>query len=295
MYNREFLNIDTEEKAYFLGLMYADGCIYQDGNCCTITLQYQDRGLLEQIQKIFPFFELKNRVKKTLNNAIYCELYKTNKSLKADFVKNGCYPLKSGKYKNLLFLPNIDESLIHHFIRGYFDGDGSIYPMKYRNLWRFEICSSSEKFIEMVYKYFTKHNIQVELRKRDKDKNKLAKSDLFVVTCHISVELYKLKKLLYKDSTISMKRKKDKFDLVVPLISSREYSVKYDTSRNLICPYCNSTHVTKRGKRLMNYGYAYRYICENCKKFHTLKEGINESNKKVKVIHPDFISDFNNN
>lgn len=292
MYNREFLNIDKQEKAYFLGLMYADGCVYQDGNKVTVTLQYEDRSLLEQIQQIFPFFELKDRFKKTLNNKIFCELYKTDKNLKLDFVKNGCYPLKSNKYKDLLFFPNINENLIHHFIRGYFDGDGSIYPMKYRNLWRFEICSSSEKFIKMIYQYFIKNNIKVELRKRDKNRNKSAKSDLFAVTCHTSVDLYKLKNLLYKDSIISMKRKKEKFDLVVPLISSREYSVKYDTSRNLVCPNCNSVYVTKRGRRLMKYGFAYRYICEDCKKYHTLKVGINESNKKVKVIHPDFISDF---
>lgn len=292
MYNREFLNIDTQEKAYFLGLMYADGSINKDENKVTVTLKYEDRSLLEQLQQIFPFFTLKDRLKITLNNKIYCELFKTDKQLKNDFVKNGCYPLKSNENKDLLFIPNISEDLIHHFIRGFFDGDGSIYPMKYRDLYRFEICSSSEKFIEMIYEYFIKNNIKVELRKRDKDRNKLSKLDLFSVICHISVDLYKLKKLLYKDSIISMKRKKNKFDLVVPLISSKNYSIAYDINRNLICPHCNSTHVTKRGKRLMSYGYAYRYICEDCKKYHTLKVGVNESNKKVKVIHPDFISDF---
>ena len=54
-YNSEFQIIDTEEKAYFLGLFYSDGCMSL-GNKITISLRDYDKSLLEQLVLIFPFF-----------------------------------------------------------------------------------------------------------------------------------------------------------------------------------------------------------------------------------------------
>lgn len=44
-----FEKIDTEEKAYFLGLFYADGCNYINGNASRVALSLQedDKKILE--------------------------------------------------------------------------------------------------------------------------------------------------------------------------------------------------------------------------------------------------------
>jgi intein-encoded DNA endonuclease-like protein len=42
-------------------------------------------------------------------------------------LSNGVYFRKSTENKELLEFPNIEEHLKSHFIRGYFDGDGSVY------------------------------------------------------------------------------------------------------------------------------------------------------------------------
>ena len=61
MYNNEFLTIDNEQKAYLLGLLYADGCIskaktirYENYN---VTLANTNEKLMKDIKNIFPPLE----------------------------------------------------------------------------------------------------------------------------------------------------------------------------------------------------------------------------------------------
>ena len=54
-YNLEFEKIDSENKAYVLGLLYADGCIT---NLNTIRISLIDKQLILDVQKEFKFFNL---------------------------------------------------------------------------------------------------------------------------------------------------------------------------------------------------------------------------------------------
>src|ERR1035437_6505732 len=44
-----FETINSEDKAYFLGLLFADGCI--SGNCISISLKISDKHILENFKK----------------------------------------------------------------------------------------------------------------------------------------------------------------------------------------------------------------------------------------------------
>lgn len=46
MYNRELQIIDTQEKAYLLGLFYADGNIGLNQNQCRLELSLEDKDLI---------------------------------------------------------------------------------------------------------------------------------------------------------------------------------------------------------------------------------------------------------
>lgn len=130
-YNENYFDIiDTSQKAYFLGLMYADGYIShstrKNGSVyyiMSISLQVQDKSVLEKLRN-------------EMNRPNELILVKTNgkrnpqyrftvsgEKIHHDLEKHGCIERKS---LNLQFPTTVPEELMSHFIRGYFDGDGCI-------------------------------------------------------------------------------------------------------------------------------------------------------------------------
>jgi hypothetical protein len=125
-YNTKFFEvIDTEEKAYWLGFIFADGCISDNRNCFTMSLKEGDVEHIRKIQNaICPTKPIKLG-KNTLNGKTFgfCRIDWTNKVIVNQLWWHGCLPRKSLK---LVFPKAVPDKLIHHFIRGYFDGDGCI-------------------------------------------------------------------------------------------------------------------------------------------------------------------------
>lgn len=121
-----FYEIDTEDKAYFLGLMYADGNVAQNGDMCKISLQEQDINILEK----FKFYINSNQslyFEKPINDN-WSNTYRLciyNKNFKQGLIKNGCIPKKSLVLK-FPVESQVPPHLLRHFVRGYFDGDGHI-------------------------------------------------------------------------------------------------------------------------------------------------------------------------
>lgn len=121
-----FDTVDTEEKAYILGLLWADGC--NDVKLGKVQLQLQERDV-----------DILMRINELTNNdrpLFLTTLHEKNPNwqntytliLKSYHMSNvlkeyGMVPRKSLVLEFPYFL---DKSLYKHFIRGYFDGDGSI-------------------------------------------------------------------------------------------------------------------------------------------------------------------------
>ena len=125
--NSYFENIDTQEKAYWLGFIYADGYIGKNNNNGRfgISLSTEDIDHLykfkESIESSHPIN--KYRVSSGYKiGAEYCRIIICEEKLVNDLIKQGCVYNKT----NILSPPNIDKKLRRHFIRGYMDGDGSI-------------------------------------------------------------------------------------------------------------------------------------------------------------------------
>ena len=129
--NNYFDNIDTEYKAYILGFIYADGTLYQakTGNRqlkLTISLQEEDGYILEKLGE-----DIENiKVKLSYPPAISKHNWKKRKVLAFSsnqicnrLISLGCYINKS---KVGMKFPEIPSALMHHFVRGFFDGDGSV-------------------------------------------------------------------------------------------------------------------------------------------------------------------------
>lgn len=126
-----FDEIDTEEKAYYLGLLYADGYNNVERGSIKLVLQEEDIEILNHFNKVTentrPLKIIKNSNIK--NNWKDCyEFSICNKHMSKVLEKHGVYQAKSLR----LTFPNwLDKSLYPHFIRGYFDGDGHISKGKY--------------------------------------------------------------------------------------------------------------------------------------------------------------------
>jgi DNA-binding transcriptional regulator WhiA len=126
-----FEKIDDEKKAYFLGYLYADGAIYKSkhGSYFHLTLQERDKHILESFKKM-----LKTNIGLRRRQGKGQDILMINsKKMVEDLIKLGCMPNKSFKI-NFPTFEIIPEKLMPHFIRGYFDGDGSISwnPKNYR-------------------------------------------------------------------------------------------------------------------------------------------------------------------
>lgn len=123
-----FDNIDSEEKAYWLGFIFADGYISSSKYTFELCLKGSDKKHLDKFNN-FMQHENKNHVKLSyvkLNDKVFerCRWSVTNKHLWETLNNLGCAPKKS----LTLQFPNLNifktKDLVLHFIRGYFDGDG---------------------------------------------------------------------------------------------------------------------------------------------------------------------------
>ena len=157
-----FSKIDTKEKAYWLGFLYADGCVSKKTNTISISLSSQDEYMLSNFAK-----ELES------DNAIAHSIKKMNgksfnishfairdKQMKQDLIKWGCVPNKS--YKEIE-LPKINNKLIWHFIRGFMDGDGSLNHSN-KSL-RLSFTNNSERFLNQLKKELGKDNLSLDKHK----------------------------------------------------------------------------------------------------------------------------------
>ena len=120
-----FDKINNSEKAYWLGFIYADGCVLNKVNCVEIDLKASD---IEHLKKFKKCINFKGEIKlktNALKDKTYeaCRIRLFSSKLKHDLIKHGCTPKKSLTRK----YPLINKKYNKDFIRGYFDGDGSVY------------------------------------------------------------------------------------------------------------------------------------------------------------------------
>lgn len=124
-----FDNIDTENKAYILGFLYADGCNFIKKQTVSMSLQEDDYEILEKIrlcigsERELEYIDNSNKHNFGYTYKNQWRLLLFSKHICESLNNIGMTPSKSLSLK----FPTIDKSLYRHFIRGYFDGDGSVY------------------------------------------------------------------------------------------------------------------------------------------------------------------------
>lgn len=118
-----FENIDNQEKAYWLGVLYADGYNSEERRYVRFGQAKKDKELVYKFKNIL---EAEHPVVFNERHGKVQDFYQISVSsvkLSRDLARHGCMQNKTFKTE----FPNIPEELYSHFIRGYFDGDGSIW------------------------------------------------------------------------------------------------------------------------------------------------------------------------
>ena len=113
--------IDCQEKAYWLGFFAADGYNHASKGCIEFRLHKQDKEILEKFKSCI---EANNPI--GLYKQTYCNLSLYSKHLCDKLSEYGLIQAKA----YTLQIPELDDVLMRHFIRGYFDGDGCFSVIK---------------------------------------------------------------------------------------------------------------------------------------------------------------------
>lgn len=121
-----FHSIDSNNKAYFLGLLAADGTVNNKTTNIQLSLQEQDGYLIEKLKEEIGYdgkLMYLNYNAKNPNWSNQIMLSICNQKIHDDLIKQGIVPNKS---YNLEFPNKLDPKYYSHFCRGVLDGDGSI-------------------------------------------------------------------------------------------------------------------------------------------------------------------------
>jgi len=134
-------NIDTPEKAYLLGWIASDGNI--EHNKITISVRDYDIDVLIKLRNIV---DRSIPIAETSHNMLSLTICSSNMALSC--IKHLGINSFGKKDTNVLY-PNITEELDQYFIRGYFEGDGSVC-LKNGSIPRVNITSNSKSMLNSI-------------------------------------------------------------------------------------------------------------------------------------------------
>lgn len=199
--NEEAFDIFSEESLYWLGFIFADGCITKrKGKSPELSIALKS-GDVEHLYKFKNFLKATNKI-------LYLEQYNANRFAvrSAKIIKT---LEKYGITERKSFTVNPNPLLINskHFWRGVIDGDGHIGLFSKYKYPRIELVGSEfmvKKFADFVSKNIIKHNSSIRKTK-----------SIYVVSfCgNIAIPIIKY---LYSDCNIHLNRKKQFVDVLLP-------------------------------------------------------------------------------
>lgn len=190
-----FENIDTEEKAYILGFMAADGNVNPNKYGCElrIVLHPKDVDILEKInaswESTYPVRDHKLGLASGYpgSSKLQKKLSICSSKMQIDLAKYGVIPNKTASLR----FPKLPNELDRHFLRGFLDGDGYINHEAFG--W-----TSNEYMCNDIQWICIKHGFKELKRYRIKESSSTVRG----TPVHLDII-----KWIYDDATIYLNRK----------------------------------------------------------------------------------------
>lgn len=220
-----FQNIDTQEKAYWLGFIFADGYIAAHQRCSSVEstekhmtyefgmeLQRGDEYHLERLRDTLGGVHQicqKESCKVICGNRAPSHTYSSalrvySKNVVLDLHGNG---IDFNKSHSSVF-PIVNDELFLDFLRGYLDGDGCIYTGLHDNRKNYParvdwVCNKREVLDFISMKLNDLYGIKTRIYR---------KRTVFVLICHSKQDVSALLSLLYHTGcNLWLERKHDKY------------------------------------------------------------------------------------
>jgi hypothetical protein len=206
-----FENIDTKEKAYWLGFLYADGYVGPNGRRFGMTLALKDE---DQMDRFMQVIGLDSSFKKYYgpykNTGKFLQINISNEIFVKNLINKGCTYKKTFTI-SFPELGNIEFDLA--FLLGFYDGDGSSN--------RTDICCGNINFLNQIKEKF---KLMFDITER---KNKYGSAFYL----NLGAEL---KRKLLKNYPFSMDRKKLLFPNDKGLKTSSSDNKEYNEKRQIV-------------------------------------------------------------
>lgn len=228
---RFFEEIDTEEKAYWLGFLSADGWVNknEETNSGTIgiELQYGDIDHLKKFNKsLSGNYQITDRWRKnTFPNGNTKTTHNCVIRIYSIYMYNDLHNLGFDGNKTYTFeMPKIPDDLIRHYMRGYFDGDGC-FAISYNksgkvNSYSCSYLGASQKIIEKFENII--HDLGIESTRMDTyQRDGYARMWRVWINDGDNQGRLKFLNYLYEDATIYLDRKYEKYKIIKNYIESR--------------------------------------------------------------------------
>ncbi|HEC2241997.1 TPA: hypothetical protein R1960_002185 [Staphylococcus delphini] len=253
-YNEDYFEvIDTEEKAYWLGMLYADGTLTHNKLCTNgkimnrlkLTLQSKDKEHLELLAK---HIELEHYNPKTYYTMVngkeysYCELMVSSTKMIEDLMDKGMIPTNNSEgreKKELIRFPNenqVPKHLLRHFVRGYFDGDGSLTRSRSKGKhvdtqhYTFKIVSN-KIFCEQLKEFFRLDELEGYKESVSNVYKLKDKKYIHTFECGGNHRVYHIYNLMYRDATIYLDRKNKRIKEFLNYYKENNLNDRLDTFR----------------------------------------------------------------
>ena len=228
-----FENIDNEEKAYWLGFLFADGCVRKtkSGSQLVLKLSVKDeehlklfKDNIESEHKIGYHQNTTLTKKGTPSTSDNCLIRINSNKLINDLINQGCIPRKTFTINK----PIIDEKFYKDFIRGFYDGDGNFFYSEKTKASVVTIVCASEKFREFLIEVMSKIP---NIGKIHENKEK------YTIKIVNIVGIVSFLDYVYEESNIHLKRKKEYYE------KYREYrkNIESDYNRGLCGSYVKTS------------------------------------------------------
>jgi len=223
--------IDTSDKAYFLGFLMADGYNDENRGVIEVSCSEKDKEFLENLSA--KIGSSKPLIISRIKEARYYRMCICSRIISKNLSNLGCMQAKTFK---LVFPNYLNNEMIRHFIRGYFDGDGCIsYTFAKRNnifgnsFLSVATITSTEEFCLYIKKYIKDNliiNSTMLCRHPENNNNNR--------TLQISgnKQVIKFMEWLYNDSSLFLERKYNKIKKIKEIIKGRNILVHEIRSKN---------------------------------------------------------------
>lgn len=253
--NEHFFKDDSEASFYWAGYIAADGCVRiksaKYSKVLSLELNSADHDHIAKLVKILDFKIINNNYG---NSNYLSPLYKTHKGyskidgheltsshlyLNSKTIFNDLknkFLIEPNKTKTHYFPVHLkDHSLIHHFLRGYFDGDGGFYLHK-RGQMTLRVCGTLDFLNE--YKYLIEKNANFK---------SISKPYMYngqgALNYGGNLQIKKFGDYIYNNANIYMERKREQFKETP---KNEHYNFTVDGVKELYLQYQSRTRVARK-------------------------------------------------